>query len=221
MPPADFAITTGSLKIDPADARITLELNALTVPSPSTTPALPNASAERRIVPRFPGSCSPTTTTIGPTCKRSKTSSVENCFTCTSAATPCGASLGTLALKSLSGSSRVSTCVPICGSRRSARFCADSRKNTAWNFSPLRIASSRMRTPSMAQNPSAVGSAHANACRNSFTSALCRPSMRRRRCRPAGDPSCRCFMALRPLAVTASYSASRCGLFQYYDKFRR
>ena len=44
--PWAFAKTTGSRNIDPADARITFELKGLTVPSPSTTPALPNASAE-------------------------------------------------------------------------------------------------------------------------------------------------------------------------------
>ena len=44
----------------------------------------------------------------------------------------------------------------ICGRSRSARSCADSRKNTALKRSPLRMASSRMRNPSMAQSP-AVG----------------------------------------------------------------
>ncbi len=38
----------------------------LTVPSPKTTPAAPKASADRRIVPRFPGSWSPATTSSGP-----------------------------------------------------------------------------------------------------------------------------------------------------------
>ena len=61
----------GRRKTDPAEARTTFELNGLTVPSPRTTPALPKASDERRMVPRLPGSCKPARTTIGPTCRRS------------------------------------------------------------------------------------------------------------------------------------------------------
>ena len=37
------------------------------------------------------------------------------------------------------------------GIRRSARFSAEARKKTALNFKPLRMASSRMRMPSIAQ----------------------------------------------------------------------
>jgi len=67
---------------------------------------------------------------MGPTCRRSRISSREKCLRRTRAATPCGDSLGTRLSNNLSGSRRVSTWAPICGSRRSARSCADSRKNT-------------------------------------------------------------------------------------------
>src|ERR1022692_3303449 len=118
----------GRRKTDPAEARTTFELKGLTVPSPRTTPALPKASEDRRIVPRLPGSCRPARTMMGPTCMRSVTSSRENCLRRTRAATPCGDSLGTRLSNNLSGSRRVSTWAPICGSRRSARSCADSKE---------------------------------------------------------------------------------------------
>ena len=54
-------------------------------------------------------------------------------------------------------------------------------KKTARNFRPLRMASSMMRRPSMAQYPSGVSSAWEKARRSSFTRALWRPSMRRSR----------------------------------------
>ena len=149
--PGSFACTMGSRKTDPAEARTTLELNGLTVPSPSSTPPAPKASAERKIVPRFPGSCTPAIASKGPVCDLASTSSALKVLQRTSAATPCGVSLGTALANSLSGSSRVSTWAASWGSRRSARFSAEARKNTALNFSPLRMASSKMRMPSMAQ----------------------------------------------------------------------
>ena len=63
-----FARASGSRKTEPAEARTTLGLNGLTVPSPRTTPPAPKASAERRIVPRFPGSCTPAIANSGPAC---------------------------------------------------------------------------------------------------------------------------------------------------------
>ncbi len=45
--------------IDPADARRAFQFHGLTVRSPSSNPVAPNASAERAMVPRLPGSCSP------------------------------------------------------------------------------------------------------------------------------------------------------------------
>ena len=77
----------------------------------------------------------------------------------------------------------VSTCAPICGSRRSVFTIAASLKNTARNRSPLRMASSTIRRPSIAQYPSFVSSPLWNARRSSFNNELCRLSMRRRRSR--------------------------------------
>src|SRR5579864_5720949 len=51
-----FTRMSGSLNNDPAEPRTALELKWLTVFSPSKTARAPNASAERMIVPRFPGS---------------------------------------------------------------------------------------------------------------------------------------------------------------------
>jgi len=61
-----FVLATGSRNTEPAEARTTLGLKGLTVPSPSTTPPAPKASAERKIVPRLPGSCTPAITSRGP-----------------------------------------------------------------------------------------------------------------------------------------------------------
>src|ERR1035441_7746123 len=61
----------GKRKIEPAEPRRTFELYGLTVPSVRKTPAAPKASAERRIVPRLPGSCRPAATTNGPSPQRS------------------------------------------------------------------------------------------------------------------------------------------------------
>src|SRR5207248_1935147 len=123
----------------------------------------------------------PAITRRGPDDGCSRISANENFFTWTSAATPCGVSLGTVASNNLSGSNSVSTWEPICGSRRAARGCADSLKNTARNFSPLRTASSMMRKPSIAHSPEEVSSLRLNAWRNSLTRALWRPSIRRKR----------------------------------------
>src|SRR5206468_7557907 len=153
---SSFVRAMGTRNTDPADARTSLELKGLTVPSPSSTPAAPKASAERRIVPRLPGSCTPAIASSGPACALAITSSGECSFQRTRAATPCGVSLGTTLANSLSGRSRVSTFAPIWGSSLAALFCAELLKNTARKRSPLRMASSRMRTPSMAQYPSGV-----------------------------------------------------------------
>ena len=51
-------------KMLPAEARTALGFHALTVPGRQITPSAPKASAERRIVPRLPGSCRPASTTI-------------------------------------------------------------------------------------------------------------------------------------------------------------
>ena len=164
-----FVRAMGRRNTDPADARTSLELKRLTVPSPSSTPAAPKASAERRIVPRFPGSCTPAMASTGPVLDLVSTSSGECSFQRTSAATPCGVSLGTALANSLSGRSRVSTFAPIWGSSLADLFCAEMLKNTARKRSPLRMASSRSRTPSMAQQPSRVSSPWAKARRNSLT----------------------------------------------------
>ena len=55
----------------PADARTTLGLNGSTEPAVSTTPSTPAASAERRIVPRLPGSAIRSATTTRSAAARS------------------------------------------------------------------------------------------------------------------------------------------------------
>ena len=52
---ADSIFATGKRNREPAEARMTFGLMALTVPSMVKTPDAPIASAERMIVPRFPG----------------------------------------------------------------------------------------------------------------------------------------------------------------------
>ena len=110
-----FARASGRRKTEPAEARTTLGLNGLTVPSPKTTPPAPKASADRSIVPRFPGSCTPAMANSGPPAALANTSSRVKSFHRTRAATPCGASLGTTLANSLSGSRSVSTWAPSWG----------------------------------------------------------------------------------------------------------
>ena len=213
VPPAGFAITIGSRKIDPADARITFELNGLTVPSPSTTPALPEGL--RTNAGSFPDSRDPVirnTTINGPDLQafqhilREKTPSpvLEPPLP--------GATRWGHARRRVVRKQQVSTFAPICGSRRSARFCADSRKNTARKRSPLRIASSTIRMPSMAQNR------HRPCVPPARTPAATLS--------PAAYGGLRCGADVLPalvgsvpicphgvsLSIGASYSASRCGL---------
>ena len=57
-----LAVSSGTRNTLPAEARTALGFHALTVPGRQTTPSAPNASAERRIVPRLPGSCRPAST---------------------------------------------------------------------------------------------------------------------------------------------------------------
>ena len=60
---ANSIFSVGTRNSDPADARTAFQFHGLTVRSPSNRPVAPNASAERAIVPRFPGSCRPAITT--------------------------------------------------------------------------------------------------------------------------------------------------------------
>src|ERR1700677_1104206 len=154
---------------------------------------------------------------MGPTCVRSIRSSREKVFRRTSAATPCGDSLGTRLSNNLSGKSSVSTCAPICGSRRSARSCADSRKNTALMRSPLRMASSTMRKPSMAQSPESVSSLRENAWRSCLINGLCRPSMRRRCSWALGACSYLFFIWI----CSMIRRSPRCSPLPYYCKFHQ
>ena len=55
-------VSSGTRKTLPAEARTALGFHALTVPGRQRMPLAPNASAERRIVPRLPGSCRPAST---------------------------------------------------------------------------------------------------------------------------------------------------------------
>ena len=60
--PFALAVRNGTRKTLPADARTAFGFHALTVPGRHRTPLAPKASAERRIVPRLPGSCRPAST---------------------------------------------------------------------------------------------------------------------------------------------------------------
>ena len=72
-PSVETSRTTGTWKIEPADARTLLALYASTELPANTTPAAPAASAERRIVPALPGSrtsCKRATAPGGPSASR-------------------------------------------------------------------------------------------------------------------------------------------------------
>ena len=56
---ASSTLTAGRRNSEPAEARSAFQFQGLTVFSPSSNPVPPKASAERAIVPRFPGSCRP------------------------------------------------------------------------------------------------------------------------------------------------------------------
>src|SRR5581483_5365836 len=62
MSSSDGSFMTGSRNTEPAEARITFVFHWLTVPSMEITEPAPNASAERIIVPKFPGSWIPAAT---------------------------------------------------------------------------------------------------------------------------------------------------------------
>ena len=61
---------SGRRKMLPAEARIDFGFQPLTVPGNDMTPSAPNASAERMMVPRFPGSWMPASTAISATAFR-------------------------------------------------------------------------------------------------------------------------------------------------------
>src|SRR4029077_6953056 len=119
----------GKRKIEPAEPRRTFELYGLTVPSVRKIPAAPKASAERRIVPRLPGSCRPAATTNRPSFERSSSWSEEKAASLTRAATPWGASLGTIELKSALGRTEGLVRAAVWDSSFSGRGRADSLKN--------------------------------------------------------------------------------------------
>src|SRR5450432_2899617 len=92
---SDIPSKTGKCKAAPAEARIALGENGLAVPpclvDAVTAPVAPNAAAVLNIVPTFPGSFTPaSTTTSGEhipsgTCNKSSTVNFRGC---TNAATP-------------------------------------------------------------------------------------------------------------------------------------
>ena len=94
---------SGTRKTLPADARTAFGFHALTVPGRLTTPVAPKASAERRIVPRLPGSCRPARTRtkgIDLRCRPSTCSHVH-CGGSTSAAIGCGVSVASAGVEQL------------------------------------------------------------------------------------------------------------------------
>ena len=148
-----FAQTSGIRNTLPADARTALGFQALTVPGRHTTPSAPKASADRTIVPRFPGSCSPAKTTI------SAADSFRSPTTCaqvqsggsTSAASGCGASVVNAASSSSRGIASTSI--------RSGSLSASTRRSdpcatkTHAMCRPARTASARRFGPSMPASP--------------------------------------------------------------------
>ena len=180
--PTSLACAMGNRNTDPAEARTTFELNGLTVPSPSKTPAAPNASADRRMVPRFPGSCTPAIATRGPAVRPVKTSAAVNVLQRTKAATPCGVSLGTALANNLSGSNKSFDM------RRQLRQQAappDSPPSSQKHCPKLQSAANGLfEDPHAFDGAISVGRQLAmrrRPARSSLTRALWRPSMRRKR----------------------------------------
>src|ERR1019366_6486089 len=153
----------------PAAARSALGLKGLTVPFRNMMPVAPNASAARAMVPAFPGSCKPssTTTRLRPrnNCGRFQTGGW------TSAITPWLASVPDIYGKSWSGTT--ATRMPV---RRltwlSTADCTDSEHSTTLTAQPLRRASSSRWKVSATRQPSCVRSPRAMARRTSLTSGL-------------------------------------------------
>ena len=87
-----FAATAGSRKSAPMLPRTTFGLVSSAVPFSATTPAAPRPSAERRIVPTLPGSCTPSSTRTGRPGAGRISVSVQRRGSIT-ATTPCGCSV--------------------------------------------------------------------------------------------------------------------------------
>jgi len=137
----------------------TFQLYGLTVPSVKKEAGAPKASAERRSVPRLPGPASLRPRAAGRHLRDRATERQTKLAILSSAATPWGASLGTMELKSAFGKMSVSVHALIWGRSFFGKRRADSLKNTLSNCWPLRNASSSSLTPSMAHSPRTVGSA--------------------------------------------------------------
>src|SRR6266851_4784275 len=139
--------TTGTRNTLPTLARRAFWFQALTVPGVVSTPAAPNASAERTSVPRLPGSCKPAAIRInGAAC--SITSSSVRTGGMISAATPCGDCVSTTLAKTSSVSRSSSTLRgTIPGTVRR------SLTKTVFSTMPLRSASSSRWSPSIATSP--------------------------------------------------------------------
>src|ERR1700676_4732382 len=168
----------------PAAARNALGENGLAVPlcpdAEIAAPVAPNAAAVRKIVPTFPGSCTPANTTSsgGQTPSGAPTKS-SNFVTrgATSAATPCGCSVSASPSKSRSvvvNTGKAISGRPINGASRSRYLAPASLNKTASMRHPERNASSTSLTPSTPQNPDSVGIPPRSAIRNCFSHRLSR-----------------------------------------------
>ena len=165
------ASSTGTRKTLPALARTAFAFHSLTVPGRLTTPVAPKASAERRIVPTFPGSCKPASTTINAVPSRPVTASQLHARGRTSAATACGVSVASAASSSARGASStsVSSGRSNCSSSRSSPCAA----NTHSTRKPARTASATRCGPSTPTSSAPLRPGCPRARFSSFSRALC------------------------------------------------
>ena len=128
------AFARGSQAREPAEApEPAFQFHGLTVCSAMINPVAPNASAERAIVPRLPGSWRPTATMSNAGVARSRSCN-ECVFTLTNAAIPCGVSDGTVAAKTSSGTSKASVRCASRGNKLLSPFAPASEINTVENL---------------------------------------------------------------------------------------
>ena len=167
------AASSGTRKTLPAEARTAFGFHALTVPGRLTTPVAPKASAERRIVPRLPGSCRPASTTTsgavscGPPSKCAHVQSGGS----TSAAIGCGVSVASAESSSFLGRRRISV------SRRQMQrveqfLCALRHKNSRNAQARAQRLFQHIR-PFDSHQPRAPLPGAASARRSSFRRAFC------------------------------------------------
>jgi hypothetical protein len=142
----------GRRKRLPAEARTALGFHALTVPGSERMPSAPKASAERRMVPRLPGSCSPARTTMSGAsfCVPRRWARVQSGGS-TRAAMGCGVSVARVEARSSGGTRRIS----VAEGRwmESSSRCESCATKTQGIRIPARRASSSRWNPSIPASP--------------------------------------------------------------------